>query len=127
MRSYKHNSVSEIAYILLCSPVKPLGLDDLCVLQDELYITQNRWYNLGLQLGLMPDELDTIEAQCRGDMSDCFREVLKNYLQTTTPSWRAVIEALRSRTIDQPMLAKKLDQKYCPQPALKLLGKLLSV
>ena len=102
----------------------PLSVDDLCAVQKELYDARPHWYNLGLELGLKPGALDAIKSRCSGD--ECFRETLKEYLKTTTPSWRALVEALRSPTVGQPKLAETVEQKYCP--ALKLLGnQLLSV
>ena len=100
-------------------------MDDLCEVQEELYAARAHWYNLGLKLGLKPDVLHAIETRCSEDPSKRFRDTLKEYLKTTIPSWRTLVEALRSPTVGQPQLAEKLEQKHCP--ALKLRGKLLSV
>ena len=94
-------------------------MNDLVVVQEELYNVRPHWYNLGLKLGLKPGALDAIKTQCSGD--ECFRETLKDYLKTTTPSWRALVEALRSPTVGQLQLAEEVEQKYCP--TLKMLGK----
>ena len=109
-------------YFILCSTVKPLGVDDLCVVQEELYVARTRWYNLGLKLGLKPDVLDAIETQCSENPDKCFRETLKDYLKTVTPSWRALVEALRSPIVNQPQLAEKVENKYCSawQPGITI-------
>ncbi len=109
-------------YTSLCLIVKPLGVDDLRVVQKELYVARPHWYNMGLELGLKPDVLDAIKFRCSGD--ECFRETLKDYLKMTTPSWMALVEALRSPTVGQSQLAEKVEQKYCP--SLRLPGKLLN-
>lgn len=87
-------------------------MDDLCVVQEALYVVRTHWYNMGLKLGLKPDVLDTIEIQCSGDPSICFRETLKKYLKTITPSWTAIVEALKSPTVDQPQLAEKVGESF---------------
>ena len=101
---------------------KPLSVNDLCVVLEELYEAQTCWYNFGLKLGLKPCALDAIKTRCSGD--ECFQETLKEYLKTTTPSWRALVEALRSPIVNQPQLAEKVEQKYCP--VLKLPSKLIN-
>ena len=93
--------------------MKSLCEGDLCEVQEELYAVRTHWYNLGLKLGLKPDVLDAIETQCSADPSRCFRETLKNYLKTISPSWRALVGALRSPTVDKPQLAEKLEKKFC--------------
>ena len=83
------------------------------MVQEELYAARNHWYNLGLKLGLKSDVLDTIKIQCSEDPSNCFRDTLKDYLKTITPSWRALVEALKSPTVNQPQLAEKVEKNYC--------------
>ena len=93
-----------------------LGVDDLSVVLEELFAIRSHWNPMGLKLGLKVDTLDAIKQQCCGDPRDCFQEMLKNYLKKTNPlpSWRSLIEALKSPTVDQPQLAKKLEKQYCP-------------
>ena len=100
--------------ILLCSAVK-LTVDDLGVVQEELYGARTHWYNMGLKLGLKPDALDTIKSTCSGDPSECFRDMLKGYLKKVTPlpSWRTLAEALKSSTVGEQQLAEKVEGKHC--------------
>ena len=50
------------------------------------------------------------------DQSDLLREVLKHWLDRAVdplPSWRTVITALRSPTVDMKRVAANLEAKYC--------------
>ena len=50
------------------------------------------------------------------DPSDSMREMLKHWLQTAInprPTWRAVVTALRSRSVDEQSVAEQLESKYC--------------
>ena len=101
--------------LYLCSIVEsPLGVDDLFVVLEELYDAQTHWYNLGLGLRLKSNVLDAIEKQCPGDCSKCFRDTLKDYLNTLSPSWRALVKALRSPIVNLPKLAETVEQNHCP-------------
>ena len=114
-----YGTAMAIGCILLCSTVV-LTVNDLGVVQEELYGARTHWYNIGLKV----DTLDTIRITCSGEPSECFREVLKRYLQRVTPlpSWRSLVEALRSPTVDQPQLAEKVERKYCCVLNTKLPG-----
>ena len=72
-----------------------------------------RWYNLGLQLNLRPETLDTIRAHFK-DPRDQLREMLKIWLTTSdNPSWKAITDALKSPTMGESRLAGSLETKYC--------------
>lgn len=50
------------------------------------------------------------------DQSDLLREVLKHWLDRAVdphPSWKTVITALRSPTVDKKRVAEDLEAKYC--------------
>jgi len=57
--------------------------------------------------------LDCFKAQY-SDPGDQLREVLKTWLTSSkNPTWRAVIDALKSHVIEEAQLARELQQKYC--------------
>jgi hypothetical protein len=91
-----------------------LSAGDLSVVLEELYTVRTHWYFLGLKLGIKSDLLDDIGVRCSNKPKDCFCDTLKKYLNTVTPSWRVLVEALRSPTVDQPQLAEEVEKKYCP-------------
>ena len=87
----------------------------LKALLNELHPVCARWYNIGLQLDIPHTKLDCFR-QMYSDPSDLMREVLKHWLQTAIdprPTWRAVVTALRSHSVDEQSVAEQLESKYC--------------
>ena len=89
---------------------------DLLNVMEELADVKVNWYNIGLGLGLGCGTLDTINEQYRCSPSDCLREAIKIWLKTdesAPPTWSKVVKALKTKTVNEISLAKKLEQKYC--------------
>ena len=94
-----------------------LSVDDLAAVQRKLYDVNTKWYNLGLELGLRPPTLDSIDAKYNSDPSQCFRQVLKEWLNGVNPppTWQAMVNALKSPTVSQYKLAEQI-QTELPTP-----------
>ena len=70
---------------------------------------QTKWYHLGLQLKVRVDILDRIRSN-----RDQLLEMLKTWLTTAdNPSWKTLIDALRSRSVGASLLGDILKAKYC--------------
>ena len=69
------------------------------------------WYDIGVDLKISPDTLDTIRTD-HGDTKSCFREMLKVWLRRVEPhpSWSELAEALSSPMVGREDLAEKLPQ-----------------
>lgn len=85
---------------------------DLNVLLKEAWEARTKWYNLGLELGLLQHALDAIKHNCRDVMCDCFREMLSQILSSTTLSWSHIILALRKPHIGLASLANELAKSH---------------
>ena len=87
-----------------------LSPTDLRVVYFELFEVRTKWRRLGIVLDLTLSTLDAIEQR---DSSPEVRlgRVLKKWLCTGVASWRQLVRALRS--VGEPILAKKLEEKYC--------------
>ena len=71
------------------------------------------WYDLGLKLKVGIGTLDNIRADFSYPKHQ-LREMLKAWLTTgDNPSWRSLIDALRSRMVGASHLAAVLEAKYC--------------
>ena len=72
-----------------------------------------KWYYLGLQLKVPVRRLDTIR-HVFSDPKEQFLEMLKDWLLNTyNPSWKTVVDALRSPGVEENRLASVLERKYC--------------
>ena len=93
-----------------------LSVDDLAAVQRKLYDVKTEWYNLGLELGLRVSTLDSIDAKYNSDPSQCFRQVLKEWLKGVNPppTWRAMVKALKSPTVAQHCLAQQIETELPP-------------
>ena len=92
-----------------------LGVDDLGDVLEETLSSSTKWYNIGLRLKVSVAKLDGIESQFN-DQGNCLREALKEWLKGaagTEPSWRVLVEALRSQTVREAQLADQLEAKHC--------------
>ena len=107
-----------------CFPAPSLGLDDLADVLEEVLGSSTKWYEIGLRLKLSIEKLDGITSQF-SDPRRCLCEMLKEWLKGvggSRPTWGALVEALRSQTVEEPKLADQLEAKHC-QPERKSQGK----
>ena len=91
-----------------------LGLEDLSDVQEELYVARTKWYKVGLRLKVPVDILDCIRKEF-DDAGDQLCEAIKNWLKRVgvEPTWRALVDALRSQSVGESQLADRLEAKYC--------------
>ena len=92
------------------------AVPELIDLLNELHGKAIKWYDIGIQLHLSPEELDVIERDSSG-VYECFRNMLKKWLRTL-PTWRSLIKALKTPAVDEQVLAEELEAKFTvPQPS----------
>ena len=100
---------------LECFPAPSLSLDDLGDVLEETLASSGKWYKIGIRLKVPIDKLDGIRSQF-SDPGDQLCELLKEWLKGAArprPTWRVMVEALRSQTVGEPKLADQLNAKYC--------------
>jgi len=91
-----------------------LTSDDLgCVLEGVLDAAA-QWYNLGLKLKVRTGRLNSIRTEFSTPEVQ-LREMLNAWLTTgDNPSWKTLIDALRSPLVGASQLAAVLEAEYCP-------------
>lgn len=100
--------------LLFNLPENKLILDDLGHVLEEVLDISAEWYNLGLQLCVRVGKLNSIRTEFN-TTKDQLREVLNAWLSTSkNPSWKTLIDALKSRIVGASRLAGDLETKYCP-------------
>ena len=80
---------------------------------EEFNNIRSKWYEIGLQVRGSVGALNAIKKDYHST-SDCLRETLTTWLKTfSSPSWSAMVDALKSKTVGEVNLAVELEQKYC--------------
>ena len=80
----------------------------------EVLDVSAQWYDLGLLLKVRIGTLDGIQEDFTAARHR-LREMLKAWLTTgDNPSWKTLVDALRSRLVGANHLAAVLEAKYCP-------------
>lgn len=86
---------------------------------NELIPITTKWYDIGIQLDLTPEELDMINLEHKDSLQAKLRSLLIWWLNRVTPqpSWQALIAALRTSAVNEQGLANKLEQQYNQKPS----------
>ena len=91
--------------------------DDAVDVLEELLPAQNKSYELGLKLKLQQHDMEAIHSN---ELSPerCLLKVLIKFLQQTEPipTWRVIVESLKSPVVGLPALAKKVEANHFPDP-----------
>ena len=85
----------------------------LAVLHELSEIT-NEWFMLGLVLGLKDSTLKGIKTD-NTNVQECKEEMVRSWLQRKdecTPSWPALVAALKDTLVKRNDVAEKIKQKY---------------
>ena len=90
---------------------------DVC---RELVSIKGRYYQLGVELGVLPGELDAIKKEYAQDIDQAFNEVVLRWLRQRydvarfgLPTWKRLIEAVRNPVgADNPALAMDIMAKH---------------
>ena len=85
-----------------------LRINDLGKVQDTIWEARTVWYNVGLALEITPDTLEAIKKD-NAKTEDCFRDMLIKWLREhEQPTWSALAEALKSRSVGLSHLAQEI-------------------
>ena len=88
--------------------------DDLVLVQNAVWKGRAKWYNIGLQLGLIAGTLDAIRQTNNNDAGDCLTTVLKEWLRRSElqPSWSRLAVSLRALSVGLGYLAEQLPNTH---------------
>lgn len=88
---------------------------DTAKVLEELLEAQNETYTLGLSLGLSPTVVEAIHATNfipRDRLLKIIMEFLKR--MEPKPTWRLIVEALKSPVVNLPRIAHKVEAAHFP-------------
>ena len=116
-----HNSAASLHGLLFV--VAPTAEDDelqeedLADVLESLMKAKDKAYVLGLKLGLQPYEVRSI-CDNNAKPEDRLTRILEMFLKEAghVPTWRVIINALRSDLVNLPRLAKEIEDAHFPNP-----------
>lgn len=89
-----------------------LTKDDLKIVRSAVFDAAAKWYDLGIELGIPADRLDSIKMKENDNPDNCLRELVKDWLsfwgQEKVPTWKALCNALKSKAVGFGDMANKL-------------------
>ena len=90
---------------------------------EELLEAMNQAYMLGLKLNLSFDELDAIR-KAYPDPREYLLQVILAFLRQAKPrpTWRVIVDALRSPTVNLTALAERVEAAHVPDPTATRLS-----
>ena len=91
--------------------------NDAVKVLEELLPAQNHSHMLGLKLGLPLHDVESIQSNYH-DPRDRLLKVISEFLrqEQTGPTWRVIVDALRSPVVNLPALAQKVEATHFPDP-----------
>ena len=100
-------------YLIAPAVDETLTPDDAVGVFEKLLPAQNKSYVLGLKLELPQHVVEAIHSN-NFPPERCLLQVLIKFLQQTEPrpTWRVLIEALKSRAVNLPALAKEVEAAH---------------
>ena len=88
--------------------------DHLSTVYAALRDARAKYYFIGLELGLDPNDLDNVHLQYRGDADESLRRVLQLFLRRASPPpmWNDLAKALESPGVGYGALAQKVRTEH---------------
>ena len=89
-----------------------LTKNDIKTVRKEVFPAAAKYYDLGIELGLDPDYLNTLTSKSD---EENLHELLLRWLSGVypEPTWEALCEALRNPAVKHELLAEEIEENYC--------------
>ncbi len=86
--------------------------DDLDKVYRATFDARIKWKNVLLALKLSSFTINSISMNCSNNPDDCYREGLSEWLRSGERSWKDMVEALSSPTVDYNNLARTIEKNH---------------
>lgn len=115
-------SLSKIVATPLARFSDLLTIKDLQVIKNALWEARTEWKNIGDALGIDVETLKSIATKEHNNPDNCLRECLTEWLgggsetsaaQRQPRSWRTIVSALKTQSVNRESLANKIEKNYC--------------
>ena len=100
-----------LEFILITTEFEGLSPPTLRLLMSVVGVdVQADWYNVGLELGLEPSTLESINRSYSHDLSMCMTRVFTAWhvSQSSEYSWKKLANVLCSKTVNKPYLLPEM-------------------
>jgi hypothetical protein len=86
-----------------------LSIDDLGEVYDVMQDARSKWYHIGLELRISPNDLDAIQKEY-DDPEGALTETLKIFLKRVDPkpTWAQLADALGTKSVGYGYLADRV-------------------
>lgn len=108
---YNYGVKIEIYIASSLQHAKQLSKQDLKQVRNFLHDIRHKWYDLGIELNITPEDLDDLKSRCSTPV-DFLREMIRLWLKSVgPPTWKVLANALGSKAINEVKLAQKGGQQ----------------
>ena len=106
--------ITDLFTLTALGPGETLQPDDAGNMLEELVDAQNKAHLLALMLKMSPYDVEAIQ-EMYPQPKDRLLHVIRAFLeQEPNPTWRVIITALRTRIVNLPRLARRLELVHFP-------------
>ena len=95
-----------------------LTIEDLRIVIKAVFEIRAKWHRLGVELGIHSHTLESIKSKCLHNPEDYLLELLTEWLKTEAPSWKKLIDALKSEIVGECNLAVRIEEEFCPRSGM---------
>ena len=99
--------------LLTCTDIEHLEPEFSDLMNEVAAKKPNKWRDIGIQLGLTPNELSSFSLTCFGNPNPCFTAIFTAWKDRGTRpyTWATIIEVLQSPAVGELRLAEDLKLK----------------
>ena len=94
--------------------VGPLDLSTLC---KELGTVKGKYTQIGVHLGVPYNKLQEMKRE-DFPLAALLNYCLEGNVKGQPLTWKAIVDALRSDTVEEAKLAEKIEKQYCQQDTI---------
>ena len=118
-RRLKRGQTYSISFLINAAPAgdETLTPNDAAKVLQEISDAQNQSYILGLTLGLPQAEVEALHSTY-SKPRECLLHIIIQFLKgiEPRPTWRVIVDALRSPAVNLPALANRVEAAHFPDP-----------
>ena len=115
---HKIYSISCELMLILClffETDSELTAEDFSIVHEKLYKARTKWHNIGLELGVDFETLESICLKFRDCHDECLKKMLACRLQSHGPlTWRGLCDCLKSERVGRNDVAQEIEKWLHP-------------